>query len=161
MRRFIMIVVCLTAAVCPAESADDKTAPLQGVWFGTGSAQRIVLVIRDQKMMFIHPTGPAESSFRLTADNGIEIDRFDGKRQIGVYRSDESTLLMALANPGDHMRPASVRVTKSGKAGHGTTMFTRKVTPEGLQTLQVILTNNPELNLMGIKSEPAAKTANE
>lgn len=154
MRQIVIVAVFFTTTACWAEPANDQ-ASFQGVWFGTGTAQRIVLVVRDDKMVFIHPMGAKESSFRVNKDAGfqeIDIDCYDGKMQLGIYHLDELKLIMTLADPDKSKRPTSVGITNSGNARKGTTIFTRNITPEGLQTLQVNLSRNRDIDLTTAKA---------
>lgn len=155
MRLATFLTACLTMSVCVADPGvkpkrSDSTASLQGVWFGSSyHAQRIVLVVFDDRLLFIHPMGALESSFTVNRDaelQEIDIDRYDGMTQLGVFCEDGATLTMTLADP-EMKRPTGKTVEKAAGVPHCTVTFTRQVTQTGLRTLQVNMERHPSLDL--------------
>lgn len=145
MRLILLLAVCMTSSICFAEEVaeEDFFAPMQGVWFGTKDTHRFILVISSDRMLFIHPTGATASTFRLSADE-IDIDRFDGAEQFGVYRVDGNKLTLTLADPGLQIRPGAVGTVANRSGDFDTAIFSRAITEGALTTIGVIAKNSTE-----------------
>jgi hypothetical protein len=98
---------------------------------------RTVLTVDGEKFTIVSPLGAFVSRF-TTNDvptlNEIDIDRFDGERQMGVFEISESHLLLKLAKPNKD-RPTLKDVRFSNGKPHWQTVFRRRPTQEGLEVL--------------------------
>lgn len=119
--------------------AEKPDARLQGVWFGDGRhpMSRTILIVDGEKLTIVSPLGAYVSRF-TTNDvpnlNEIDIDRFDGERQLGVFEISETQLLLKLAEP-NNVRPTINDVRLSNGKPHWHTVFRRRPTQEGLEVL--------------------------
>lgn len=139
-----VFICCLfvSLALCgPTHSAEPNIANVQGFWFGDGihPLSKKVVLIQDDEFIVISPLGRFASTFVSgeTADGltAIDIDRYDGKRQLGVYMVDKTKLYLKLADPGEP-RPTKKDVTFPSGKPHWHTIFDRRPTQDGLTVLQ-------------------------
>jgi hypothetical protein len=98
---------------------------------------RTVLIVDGEKFTIVSPLGAFVSRF-TTNDvptlNEIDIDRFDGERQMGVFEVSETQLLIKLAEP-NKVRPTLKEVRFPNGKPHWHTVFRRRPTQEGLEVL--------------------------
>lgn len=134
----IAVAMCYSLP-CTKLFAENPDTLLQGVWFGDGRhpMSRTVLIVDGEKFTIVSPLGAFVSRF-TTNDvptlNEIDIDRFDGERQMGVFEISESHLLLKLAKPNKD-RPTLKDVRFSNGKPHWQTVFRRRPTQEGLEVL--------------------------
>ncbi len=132
--------VVFLSPISIALSADIGSERLQGIWFGDGPhpLSRNVLVVRDDSLVVITPLGAFRSTFTVNdkpALAEIDIERYDGRPQLGVYEMDETQLRMELGRP-HQPRPTVNDVRFPSDKPHWHTTFSRRPTPEGLAVLQ-------------------------
>ena len=140
----VPLLLVIAAAMCytmPCSKlfAEKPDARLQGVWFGDGRhpMNRTVLIVDGDKFTIVSPLGAFVSRFTtndVPSLNEIDIDRFDGERQMGVFEISEMQLLMKLAEP-NQVRPALKDVRLPNGKPHWHTVFRRRPTKEGLEVL--------------------------
>ena len=148
----LRLVQCLLVMICYsqltslllAQSVDTR---LQGVWFGDGRhpLNRKVLIVDGEKLVVITPLGAFVSKFVANDTpflNEIDIDRFDGGQQLGVYEVSENKLRMKLSEPSKS-RPTLDDVRFPNGKPHWHTIFDRRPTPEGLEVLKKHLDKLP------------------
>jgi hypothetical protein len=134
-----VMVRSLTFAVDPPAAID---AELQGVWFGTSFSYRTVMIIDGNRMICINPLGECESSITIKKTepiNEIDISRFDGKQQLGVYSIEIGNLTLALTDPGIPKRPTGKTAKDAGRNPNTRAIFTRRPTLEGLEAIRTYL----------------------
>ncbi len=132
-------------------AGEPNKALMQGVWFGDGihPLNRYVLIIDDNDFVLITPLGSFKSTFDVNDQgnlNGIDIDRYDGDRQLGLYKIDKTKIYLKFADPSKP-RPTTADVTFSSGKPHWHTIFDRKPTPEGLEVLQKHFTESTDISL--------------
>ncbi|TWT38219.1 hypothetical protein KOR34_31880 [Posidoniimonas corsicana] len=133
--------VVISIALCPTTGLAERNADqLQGLWFGDGRHpfSGYVLLVRDHEFVVMSPLGEFRSRFeQARAVDGvtpIDIERYDGKRQLGIYKLDGAKLYLELARPG-RPRPTVASVTlEDGTQRWGAT-FDRRPTQDGLSVL--------------------------
>ena len=145
--------IFLSLALCSvASSAEPYATEIQGFWFGDGTHpfSKNVLLVQNDEFIVISPLGRFTSRFAsghiadgLTA---IDIERYDGTRQLGVYKVDKAKLYLKLADPGD-ARPTIADVTYPSGKPHWHTIFDRRPTQNGLIVLHKDVST--ELGLKG------------
>ena len=139
--NFMICCLFVSLAICtPASSAEPNAEDVQGFWFGDGShpLSKNVLLIQNDEFIVISPLGRFASTCVLgeTTDGltAIDIDRYDGKHQLGVYMVDKTKLYLKLAAPGES-RPTKKVVTFPNGKPHWHTIFDRRPTKDGLTVL--------------------------
>ena len=138
-RLCVMAVAMCYSMPCAKLCAENPDIRLQGVWFGDGRhpMSRTVLIVEGEKFTILSPLGAFVSRFTTNEAptlNEIDIDRFDGERQLGVFEISETQLLMKLAEP-NNVRPTLKDVRFSNGKPHWHTIFRRRPTQEGLEVL--------------------------
>ncbi len=98
---------------------------------------RTILIVDGGKFTILLPMGAFESKYTAKQQgsrNEIDINRFDGASQLGVFDVSESQLLMNLSKP-DGSRPALTDFRLRDGSQHWHTKFRRRPTQEGLEVL--------------------------
>ena len=140
----------LAAFVLPTSTHADEPsdAALDGIWFcktvngmKTYRGRRSILIVRGTDFVMVNGTGVAKSVFTID-EHEIDIERFDGRSQPGIYHVDGTTLFLSLGD-ADGVRPKHYG-HKRGEAQktqppHSHYRFTRSPTPEGLEILRTAL----------------------
>ncbi len=132
-----------------AGSAEPRLPAIQGVWFGDGAhpLSNYVLMIRDDELVVVSPLGGFVSSFDTgKADHGlnaIDIQRYDGKTQLGVFQVEESKLRLCLADPGAP-RPTIKDVTLADGKPRWHAVFGRRPTDDGIAVLRRYLSSKSD-----------------
>jgi hypothetical protein len=134
----IALVICCSMGSSMLLAADTDSR-LQGVWFGDGQhpLSRTVLIVDGEKFTIISPLGAFVSTFSSNeagALSEIDIDRFDGERQLGVFEISEMQLRLKLNQP-NQARPTLKDVRLPNGQPHWHTVFRRRPTQEGLEVL--------------------------
>ena len=155
-RLFFVLLFCLPNCLFAAEPTDPA---IQGLWFCTdvnglpvNHARRTVLLVRDTEFVLLSSMGVSLSSatYNRNAEySTIDIDRYDGATQLGVYETDGASLRMTLSDP-DQKRPDHLRST-AGKVTipHSHYTFSRLPTSEGADVLRRVLSDDANLALIG------------
>lgn len=133
-----LVITALTLVSGTAYASDDDV-DLQGVWFGDGlhPMNRKVLIVDGDQFTIVSPLGSFVSKYktnRLQPLNEIDIVRYDGEQQLGVFELQDTHLLIAFSEP-NHLRPELKDVRFADGKGHWHTKFRRRPTPEGLEVL--------------------------
>ncbi|GAB5402117.1 MAG: hypothetical protein Aurels2KO_03480 [Aureliella sp.] len=128
------------------EAVDTQAVSTQGLWFGASDLlKRKVLLIRDDKLVVITATGAFESDCQFRSKENslgdVDIDRYDGKTQLGIYKIERDQLFLELADPLK-ARPEKRDVASlDGKRNQQYT-FVRRPTEEGLRVLSKYLSQD-------------------
>lgn len=143
----IAVTICYSQA-CTVLLAADLDSRLQGIWFGDGQhpMSRTVLIVDGEKFTIVSPLGAFVSKFSSNDTptlNEIDIDRFDGGRQLGVFEISETHLRMKLSEP-NQARPTPEDVRFPSGKPHWHTVFRRRPTQEGLGVLAKYSSKLPE-----------------
>lgn len=153
--RFLSCVFISIVLHSLAGSAEPQAHELQGIWFGDGShpVSKYVLIVQNDEFIVMSPMGRYASKFvsgeiidGLTA---IDIERYDGKQQLGVYQVDKTKLYLNLA-PIGAPRPTKVDAPFASDKSHWRTVLDRRPTPDGLAVLHKSLSK--ELGLQNNKA---------
>ena len=134
----IVALLFLTLESVSAFEADGDPR-IQGVWFGDGihPMSRHVLIVSGDQFTIISPLGVFASKYstkQLEPLNEIDLIRFDGDRQAGVFEVPATQLFIQLGEPNGS-RPALKDVRHPDGSGHWHTKFKRRPTQEGLDVL--------------------------
>ena len=139
--RLLCVIVVAMCCFMPSTKlfAENLDTRLQGVWFGDGRhpMSRTVLIVDGEKFTIVSPLGAFVSRFTINdvpALNEIDIDRFDGQRQMGVFEISDTQLLLKLAEP-NQVRPTLKDVRFPNGKPHWHSVFRRRPTQEGLEVL--------------------------
>ncbi len=133
------------------EAVSNSESRLQGIWFYRSKADQpaylrssLVLVVQSDRLVVIRSSGAAESVFR-TDENKINVDRYDGSKQCGLFQVSEDVLRLTLGDPGKP-RPAHQGVWKGKKKSkgerHAYYEFHRKPTTKGMEMLSRYLSGD-------------------
>ena len=148
MRNILLLL--LTAFSSPTYVSADETrdAALDGIWFcdtvngyEAYRARRSVLVVRGSDFVMVTGAGVSKSAF-ATDQQDIDIERYDGRSQPGIYQIDGTTLHLSLGD-ADGVRPSHHghkrgEIRKS-QPPHSHYRFVRSPTPEGFEILRAAL----------------------
>ncbi len=134
-----LVVVACSSLACTDLLANDAAARLQGIWFGDGPhpLSRTVLVVDGERFIIVSPLGAFVSEFTTNEDSSlyeIDLDRFDGKRQLGVFELSKNQLWLKLGEP-NKSRPSVKDVRFPSGKPHYHTIFKRNPTRSGLDVL--------------------------
>ena len=141
------VLTCLLLGVCPfvptpvrANPTDPFAEQLQGVWFGDGNhpLNQNVVIIQNNRLTVVSPVGVFTSTFTVVrgdAINQIDIDRYDGEQQLGLYKIDEFRLYLKLSRPNEP-RPTIKDVTTASGKPHWHTVLKRQPTRRGLEVFE-------------------------
>lgn len=130
------ICCCLSCMVLHAADTDSR---LQGIWFGDGQhpMSRHVLVVEGEEFTVVSPQGVFVSKFK-TNDSPvlaeIDIERFDGGRQLGVFELSDTELRLKLNGP-NQARPTVRDVRFPSGKPHWHAVFLRRPSHDGLEVL--------------------------
>jgi hypothetical protein len=140
---WILVSACFIPVFAYAAEGTDST--IEGLWFGRkvngrgiNGIIRTVLLIQEDRFIVLSPIAVSNSNLRCSPQAGlseIDIDRFDGQQQRGVYCVVGSELQMTLAKP-NLQRPTGDSVEKAGGVPHSYYVFQRVPTEEGLEVLR-------------------------
>jgi hypothetical protein len=119
--------------------AGDFESRMEGVWFGSGvhPMSRTVLIVDAEKFTIVSPLGVYVSKYTIDDTSSlvaIDIDRFDGAKQLGVIEITDNELRLKLNDPNEP-RPKLQDVRFPSGKPHWHTVFQRKATKDGLEVL--------------------------
>jgi hypothetical protein len=146
MLRFLCCVFAVSLFVCQQTEANDTIDPdVQGIWFckkvngmANYQANRCVLIQRENEFVLITGTGVTQSTAE-TGQGKMNISRYDGKTQQGIYQVDGSDLWLTLGDPEKerprHFGHKRGELKVSSKT-HSHYLFSRLPTPDGLAVLR-------------------------
>jgi hypothetical protein len=128
--------------------AGDFETRMEGVWFGSGAhpMSRTVLIVDAEKFTIVSPLGVYVSKFTIDDTSSlvaINIDRFDGAKQLGVIELTDKELRLKLNDP-NQPRPTLQDVRFPGGKPHWHTVFQRRATRDGLEVLSKHNVNTSE-----------------
>lgn len=147
--RALLALVTAVAIGCTEVRSEEAVAPeLHGIWFCTSvnghpsyRALRTVLMMRGNEFLLVTSTGMTKSS-ATTNESNIDIVRYEGKSQQGIFRIEANHLWMTLADPGG-ARPTHMGHKKGEvqivNPPHSHFHFQRSPTIEGLAMLRAAL----------------------
>lgn len=154
-----IVLFLLTASLLSGDARADEPhdAALDGIWFcdvvngyEAYRARRSVLVVRDNDFVIVTLTGVTKSTFSTVRED-IDIERYDGRSQLGVYHIDGSVLHLSLGDAGG-VRPAHYGHKRGEiqqvRSPHSHYQFTRVPTPEGLEILRTSLNDQHKRNVI-------------
>ncbi len=119
--------------------AGDFESRMQGIWFGSGAhpMSRTVLIVDAEKFTIVSPLGVYVSKYTIDDTPSlvaIDIDRFDGAKQLGVIELTDNELRLKLNDP-NQPRPKLQEVRFPSGKPHWHTVFQRRATRDGLEVL--------------------------
>ncbi len=143
--------------VHPDAKADEPVSGVvQGLWFGDSELlKRKVLIVYDDKLVVVTATGGFESGCQFREASGgspgeVDVNRYDGKKQLGIFEVKRDTLFLLLADPEKPRPSLPAGESLNGKKLRQYT-FKRRPTEEGLRVLGKYLSD-------GSQSSSASRT---
>lgn len=141
----LFLATCLFSVPAFAVASEPSDLRLKGLWFGDVEALNSkVLLISNEEMVVISPLGGFASRCVFRPGNGpvgqVDIVRFDGKSQLGLYRYDGGKLYLKLADPKEP-RPTESDITFPDGTPHWHAVFARQPTEDGLSVLSKYLSS--------------------
>jgi hypothetical protein len=135
----IMVLVLIWLQPFAILCAGDFESKMEGVWFGSGAhpMSRTVLIIDAEKFTIVSPLGVYVSKYTIDDTSSlvaIDIDRFDGAKQLGVIEITDNELRLKLNDP-NQPRPKLQDVRFPNGKPHWHTVFQRRATKDGLEVL--------------------------
>lgn len=155
MRTIFLMLLAAFSFAAPVRSDEPRDAALSGIWFcdtvngyEAYRARRSVLVVRNNDFVMVTGTGVTKSTF-TTDQQAINIERYDGRSQPGIYYLEGTTLHLSLGD-ADGVRPTHYGhkrgETRKTQPPHSHYLFTRLPTPEGLEILRAALNDEHKRN---------------